>query len=675
MGDALTKSGITPEQRQRVKDNAGQQRTFAELQYLKDSYNLQKEWQEKNLQSQIDYNREYGSFKEKRLAIAQNYALKIAKAETDGERKKLAKDREKELQTLGFEEFRKGIDFDKVFGNPDKLSTNMLDRLQAKLAAYKATLKIGVNISPESYKEIQDAVSKLEEKIADRSPVRLLKAGYNEYRRALDNVSQAEKDLKEIQKGREVVISWHMDKNGKLVKQLKTQQQAEKDLADAENDRYAALVKMTQSVNSLGEKGLSIVNAGNDLVDMLSGLGVEIPEAVQGTLEGLGTISSSLGSIDFSKPFSILTGVTGTLKGIGQTIGSIFGLSGESDSTSRYEALKEQLEAINAVYDKIIDKSKEDIVFGGGFESVKAASTALDNYYKKVDNLQKIADASGRAGASWKHHSAEWHSNKNVGSDNFAQMGDLIGKSVRSMDDLYYLSGDELYLIMTQMPEAWGRIDSRIRENLESIVDCKDEAIGLKDALDEAVTGVSYDGFYNGFIDRLSDMETSYEDMCDNFEEYLRKSMMAGLVAGQYKDQIRKLYDSWVDAGTDQEYTLREIEDLRNARDELLNSMIAERDKQAEIFGWSASSSSQSGRAGAVTAITEETGRKIEGSLNVMTDYMIEISRLIEELKKGREADSAVFAEIAENTAYCKMLEPLLDIMQRWESNRFKITM
>ena len=100
--DKAQKAGakITPEQRQRVKDNAGQQRTFAELQYLKDSYNLQKEWQEKNLQSQIDYNREYGSFKEKRLAIAQNYALKIAKAETDGERKKLAKDREKELQTL-----------------------------------------------------------------------------------------------------------------------------------------------------------------------------------------------------------------------------------------------------------------------------------------------------------------------------------------------------------------------------------------------------------------------------------------------------------------------------------------------------------------------------------------------------------------------------------------------
>jgi len=237
-------------------------------------------------------------------------------------------------------------------------------------------------------------------------------------------------------------------------------------------------------------------------------------------------------------------------------MGSLFG----PDGTAYYEKIKEQLEAINSVYDRIIDKSKENITFGGGFTSIDAASTALDNYEKKLLNLQKIADASGRAGASWNHHSAEWHSNKNVGSDNFAQMSEIIGKSIKSMDDLYYLSGDELYLLMSQMPEAWSAIDSRIRENLESIVDCKDEANELKDALNEAITGVSYDSFYSGFIDQLSNMETSYEDMCDNFEEYLRKSMMAGLVAGQYKDQIRKLYDSWVAAGSDQNYTKEECQ-------------------------------------------------------------------------------------------------------------------
>jgi len=189
--DKAQKAGVkvTPEQRQQVKDNAKQQRVFAELQYMKESYDLQKDWQDKNLESWIDYNKEYGTYQEKRLAIAQEYAMKIAKAETEGERAKLGKDRDKELQVLGFEEFKKGIDFDKVFGNIDKLSTDMLIQLQSKLSEYKASLKIGVNISPESYKEIQDAVLGLEEKIADRAPIDQLKAGYDEYRQATNKVA------------------------------------------------------------------------------------------------------------------------------------------------------------------------------------------------------------------------------------------------------------------------------------------------------------------------------------------------------------------------------------------------------------------------------------------------------------------------------------------------------
>ena len=346
---------------------------------------------------------------------------------------------------------------------------------------------------------------------------------------------------------------------------------------------------------------------------MLTNLGVEVPESISGALSGLGQIMSGLESIDLTKPFSIISSTTGILAGITKTISSFFG---GPDGTAYYEGVKEQLEAINEVYDRIIDKSKEDIVFGGGFASVQAATQAMDNYEKKVINLQKIAAASGRAGASWKSHSAEWHSNKNVGAiGGFERMSDILGKSISSMTDLYSLSGDELFLIQSQMPEAWSLIDARIRENLDSIVACKDEANELRDALNQAMTGVDFDSFYNGFIDQLSDMDTSFEDMCDNFEDYLRKSIMAGLVASQYQGRINALYEQWSDAArSDSKITKNEADLIKEQYQQIVEDMMHDREEMFKTFGWDTSATSQeSSKKGFATAsqdsIDELNGR------------------------------------------------------------------
>ncbi|MCD7923606.1 MAG: hypothetical protein LUI85_02475 [Bacteroides sp.] len=440
----------------------------------------------------------------------------------------------------------------------------------------------------------------------------------------LKDIGFTDKDIEKIEKG-EISIKDLTDAIKRLKNELKGKSPWQSFVSsltkgiDAIKKAGGDSKKVGQGITDIGNAITSFSPAlkefGADIANIFGIDDSNIQSAIDG-ISGLGQTASGIGQIMSG---DIVGGVMSAVSGVSQVVnamGSLFG----PDGTAYYEKIKEQLEAINSVYDRIIDKSKENITFGGGFTSIDAASTALDNYEKKLLNLQKIADASGRAGASWNRHSAEWHSNKNVGSDNFAQMSEIIGKSIKSMDDLYYLSGDELYLLMSQMPEAWSAIDSRIRENLESIVDCKDEANELKDALNEAITGVSYDSFYSGFIDQLSNMETSYEDMCDNFEEYLRKSMMAGLVAGQYKDQIRKLYDSWVAAGSDQNYTKEEIQELRNARDELLQSMITERDNMAEIFGWESSSSisRSSTSRGFGTEMTHEDAGELSGRFTAL---------------------------------------------------------
>ena len=335
----------------------------------------------------------------------------------------------------------------------------------------------------------------------------------------------------------------------------------------------------------------------NNVIDGLSGLGQ--------TAVGVGQIMSG----------DIAGGIMSAVSGVSQLVNAMGNLFGP-DGTAYYEGVKEQLEAINEIYDRIIDKSKEDIVFGGGFASVQAATQAMDNYEKKVINLQKIAAASGRAGASWKSHSAEWHSNKNVGAiGGFERMSDILGKSISSMTDLYSLSGDELFLIQSQMPEAWSLIDARIRENLDSIVACKDEANELRDALNQAMTGVDFDSFYNGFIDQLCDMDTSFEDMCDNFEDYLRKSIMAGLVASQYQGRINALYEQWSDAArSDSKITKNEADLIKEQYQQIVEDMMHDREEMFKTFGWDTSATSQeSSKKGFATAsqdsIDELNGR------------------------------------------------------------------
>ena len=42
---------MTPEEEKQVKDDATAQRALAQVQYLQDTYNIEKEWREKNSQA------------------------------------------------------------------------------------------------------------------------------------------------------------------------------------------------------------------------------------------------------------------------------------------------------------------------------------------------------------------------------------------------------------------------------------------------------------------------------------------------------------------------------------------------------------------------------------------------------------------------------------------------
>ena len=342
--DQARKQGdnIPQSQYDEVKNTANTNRMLAEQVYNEKIYQIEQEYRDKATQSLIDYNKQYGTYQEKRLAIAMDYARKIAAAETEGEADVLTRERDDKLASLDFEEMKKGMDWDKIFGDLERVSTDTLESLREKLKQYLEG--IGDDISPESYKEVLDAFKNIDSELADRSPFDTMKKGYEDYKSAMEEVRSAQSLLQQAQVGGSVIVEEYDEATGALTRKLITQAEAEERLRAAQDKRYSAQKSLTDAAHSIGQKGMAIVNAGNDIVDMLGNFGVKVPEAVSETLNGVSQVMSGLESIDLTKPFSAITGSVSILTGIGNTIAGLFGFGGAD--YSGYENLKSKYEEL-----------------------------------------------------------------------------------------------------------------------------------------------------------------------------------------------------------------------------------------------------------------------------------------------------------------------------------------
>lgn len=139
------------------------------------------------------------------------------------------------MKELDFGEFKKTVNLADVFGNLDGQSTEVLSALRDKLKEYiNGAAK---ELRPSDLKELQDALTDIDLKIADRKPFRELKRSLAEYGESQAAVESAQEDLNTVMAGGEVVTGMYRDETGRLVAGLLTQEQAERNLAAAQNNR------------------------------------------------------------------------------------------------------------------------------------------------------------------------------------------------------------------------------------------------------------------------------------------------------------------------------------------------------------------------------------------------------------------------------------------------------
>lgn len=706
---------VAPGEADRIRQDASSQRVVAGVQYMQDVYDEEKQFREKDRQAWIDYNREYGSYQEKRLAITQDYALKIAAAETEGEKAILKRRREDELKELDFGEFKKTVNLADVFGNLDAQSTEALSALRDKLKEYISGA--AKELRPSDLKQLQDALTNIDLKLADRKPFRELKRSMDEYANAQETVQKAQEDLNTVMAGGKVITGLYRDETGKLVTGLLTQEQAEKKLAEAQENRRRKRTAMAQSLQGVAGEMSSYGQAADDVVSMLEGFGVSVDENAKRVIEGFNTMSEGIGQFANSMLSGdiggMISGVVNTAGGFVKTLGSLFGTDwGGQRSERRYQQAKERYESYMAVLDKVIAKQKELVA---SMETDTLANA--NNSYKKAGELlqqqEEYAREMGKAylnagaskgflgiGSKASHgtkqregiSSTAWEQARRVLGSDFSKVAD--GR----MTGLFDLSYEKLVELRDEATGFWSELHKDTRKYLEQIIESEEAWQEVQETRKEAMTGISFESVRSSFLDMLMDMDSSTADFADNFEKYMQKAMLNSMLSESYNGRLREWYDSFAEAMEEKTewrtgqgrrgrnrykvtteaagvLSQTEYDALKDSWNSIVSDALAERDAMKEIFGWQGDpASSQSGRSGAFTTMTQEQGTLLEGLFTSLQDHASGMHKLLEELAKSRKEDHDLLVSIAENTAYCRYLESINEIMEYFRNNGIEVS-
>lgn len=673
MDEAEKKRGVksTPEERQAVKDNASQQRLVAYQQYAKEFYTADKEWQEKDLQSWIDYNKEYGTYQQKRLAIMREYTLKSSKESLNGNDKRmLARQRDEALSELDFNELKDTINWDVVFGNLDKVAKKELQKVKRQIVSFRNSPEFKKSATPEQMQVIEEAIGKIDSEVIEKGGLfGNLTESIREYSEAVDELTAAQRDYDEAVRQYGADSAEAEAARKKRNKAEAGERNAGNNLEASKDKAVRNITAVADAMNTLGEADMSLSSFGSavgSLVDTLSASGSKIGGIIAAILAILDQIGQK-GLEGFVG--NILESVMHAAGGLWDSIGRLFGVKGlggifKGADYSGYNEMVDQYNRLNEIWDELIDKKKEYIETSYGAEAQKVGEEALALQRTAIDSYRILGKERLNSGASTGSHSIGVRQRKWMSSQDWAAAGAALGEDFYRygigegrMTGLFDLSVEQLEKLKSEAPTFWAKLDDDVRNYLNKIIEGSEKLGDIQAQIKEQLTQMSFDSMRDAFYDTLLDMESGAEDFSEDFSEYLQKAILKTSLSKVYDKRLQEWYDKFANYNKEGGIDTGEYKDLQQEWNDIVKDALDERDSLKDIFGWtSSSSSSQSGRAGTVTSMTEETAGRLEGIGNATLDHVISIDN---NLTRHLEGMATSLGKIAGNSEYLRHLETI----------------
>lgn len=275
----------------------------------------------------VDYLKEYGSFQQQKLAIAEEYAQKIAEVEASKadeatkqwQKKKLNKERLQKEASLSFENISRGIDWHALFSGVGDLTKEMMAPMMEQLQAWVQTDEYR-NADAETQQKVTELIQEMRKYVgSDQS------ATWQTLDKAIKDFSAAVAAYDKAKNAEDAAVRAREEGKVKL---------AAGEISDAEYKRLESEAQAlgdatAQAREDMESFGNALNRTNNEVVNFTSGLTKALSNAKGWTdADGFGGIQNAVGGIDKLKGTldSLLPQMgDGMAKSIGATLSSSIG--------------------------------------------------------------------------------------------------------------------------------------------------------------------------------------------------------------------------------------------------------------------------------------------------------------------------------------------------------------
>ena len=552
-----------------------------------------------------EYLIKFGNYQQKRQAIIEKYNNAIETATTAGNAAALEGEKRQYLEQL-----------DEQYGKTTRAMADLFE-----------------DASTKSVSAIQDIIDKYETLIKYMSGT-----DKDISITDLEGIGFTDKDIEKIEKG-EISIKDVTDAIRGLKDELKGKSPWQAFVSDLEKG-IEAIRKGGNDSKKVGQGITDIGNAVTSFTPALGEFGSNIANifgvsdsAITGitdALGGLGTTAIGVGQIMSG---DIVGGAMSAVSGISSVVSAFEGLFGAD--YSGYENMKAQYETLITIWDELITKKMDYIDIDYGTEAIKAAEEAEQLVNIQISRQRQLIKQLASSGASVGSHSLGYRINDRLSKEDYQRISGLVGQKITAEYQLWDLSSEQIEKILSdeKLVSVLDTVNKDFVTYLQNIVDYGEQLTEIAQKEKEAITGIGFDEFKSGYADLLSDLDSTNEDFADNFEQHLQKAIFQSLLANKYKEQIQRLYDSWAEYGKDG-ITSDEAQALRNMQQNLTNSLLAERDKLMQDFGWQSDSAREASQKGIATA-SQDSVDENNGRLAVMQGHTYSINENVNRMANG----------------------------------------
>lgn len=620
-----------------------------------------KEQKENERASVQSYLKEYGTSKEKRTALQDEAEDKkkkldenrtITDTDRDYQKKSIDASLKKSLKDLDFQDLKKSINWDFVFGDLEHVSESTLGAVKQQLQDFIDSAK---DLQPDQIKTVVDAMSQIQDKIDLTNPIKSIKEAKSEY-------SALSKEYAKYKKQYEDASA-----NG----DIEAQKTAAEKMIKTEQKMVKAQSKEKASYDEVMNVAQQYAQALNDLGDTIGGttgecikLAASAISAGLGMADGIKKFGDAVSTME--KSVAILAIIEAALKAI-QLITQVFGDTADATLTDYVETLDTYIDLLNdsisdlndsmsdtqntmkdtiAYYKDLVELEKESAtsiksqsqtwlnsgakkgIFGIGSSSSEGVKIS-----KQIEKDLKSSNKEVKQFYTEGYNALNEYYKKVKGK--YASSASDFGR----MDFIWELSDDDLLKLAedTKALSLLGdTLSSAITDYASKIKQIGDD----EDSFAESLLNVSFDDFYDDFVSLIKDMDNTSEDFANNFAEYMRNALVKNLVAEQYKGKLEALYQKAADWGK-QGVLEDHIDELKKEYEEYAEAAKKDVETIDKITGYE-DSTSQSATTAAIESITEDQASSLIG-----IGYAMQIA-----LEQGNEMRAQMSVDISSMRAF-----------------------